>query len=34
VASIVGTARVVPATGNIARALGIAIKLAELEDET
>jgi alkylhydroperoxidase/carboxymuconolactone decarboxylase family protein YurZ len=33
VAPIVGTARVVSAAGNIARALGIAIELAELEDE-
>ncbi len=33
VAPIVGTARVVSATGNIARALGLAIELAELEDE-
>jgi 4-carboxymuconolactone decarboxylase len=33
VAPIVGTARVVAATGNIARALGFAIELAELEAE-
>lgn len=33
VAPIVGTTRVVSATGNIARALGFAIELAELEDE-
>jgi alkylhydroperoxidase/carboxymuconolactone decarboxylase family protein YurZ len=33
VAPIVGTTRVVSATGNIARALGIAIELADLEDE-
>jgi hypothetical protein len=33
VAPIVGTARVVSATGNIARALGIADELAALEDE-
>jgi alkylhydroperoxidase/carboxymuconolactone decarboxylase family protein YurZ len=33
VAPIVGTPRVVAATGNIARALGIAIELADLEDE-
>ncbi len=35
IAPIVGTARVASATGNIVRALGIAIDLAELEtDET
>jgi alkylhydroperoxidase/carboxymuconolactone decarboxylase family protein YurZ len=33
VAPIVGTTRVVAATGNIARALGIAIELADIEDE-
>lgn len=33
VAPIVGTTRVVAATGNIARALGIAIELADLEAE-
>ena len=33
VAPIVGTPRVVAATGNIARALGIALDLAELESE-
>ena len=33
VAPIVGTPRVVAATGNIARALGIAIELADLEDD-
>jgi hypothetical protein len=33
IAPIVGTARVASATGNIVRALGIAIELAELEDE-
>ena len=33
IAPIVGTARIVSATGNIARALGIALELAELEDE-
>jgi 4-carboxymuconolactone decarboxylase len=33
VAPIVGTTHVVSATGNIARALGIAIELADLEDE-
>jgi alkylhydroperoxidase/carboxymuconolactone decarboxylase family protein YurZ len=32
VAPIVGTARVASATGNIVRALGIAIELAELEE--
>jgi alkylhydroperoxidase/carboxymuconolactone decarboxylase family protein YurZ len=32
VAPIVGTARVASATGNIARALGLAIELAEMED--
>ena len=34
VAPIVGTARVVSATGHIARALGLALELAELEVET
>jgi alkylhydroperoxidase/carboxymuconolactone decarboxylase family protein YurZ len=34
IAPIVGTPRVVGAAGNIARALGIAIDLAELESET
>jgi alkylhydroperoxidase/carboxymuconolactone decarboxylase family protein YurZ len=33
VAPIVGTPRVVSATGNIARALGIALDLVELERE-
>ena len=33
VAPIVGTTRVLSATGNIARALGIAIELADIEDE-
>lgn len=33
VAPIVGTARVASATGNIARALGLALDLAELEEE-
>jgi alkylhydroperoxidase/carboxymuconolactone decarboxylase family protein YurZ len=33
VAPIVGTARVVSATGKIVRALGLAIELAELEEE-
>jgi alkylhydroperoxidase/carboxymuconolactone decarboxylase family protein YurZ len=33
VAPIVGTARVAAAAGNIARALGVAIELAELEAE-
>ena len=33
VAPVVGTARVASATGNIARALGLAIELAELEAE-
>lgn len=33
IAPIVGTARIVSATGNIARALGIALELAELEAE-
>jgi 4-carboxymuconolactone decarboxylase len=32
VAPIVGTARVVSATGNIVRALGFAIEMAELEE--
>lgn len=34
IAPIVGTPRVAAATGNIVRALGIALDLAELEDET
>lgn len=34
IAPIVGTARIAAATGNIVRALGIAIDLAELESET
>lgn len=34
IAPIVGTPRVAAATGNIVRALGIAIDLAELESET
>ena len=33
VAPIVGTARVASAAGNIARALGLALELAELEEE-
>ena len=33
IAPIVGTARVASATGNIMRALGFAIELAELEEE-
>ena len=33
IAPIVGTARIVSAAGNIARALGIALELAELEAE-
>jgi 4-carboxymuconolactone decarboxylase len=33
VAPIVGTARIVSATGNITRALGVALELAELEAE-
>jgi alkylhydroperoxidase/carboxymuconolactone decarboxylase family protein YurZ len=33
IAPIVGTARVASATGNIVRALGIAIDLAEIEDD-
>lgn len=33
VAPIVGTARIAAATGNIARALGFALEIAELEDE-
>jgi 4-carboxymuconolactone decarboxylase len=33
IAPIVGTARVASATGNIVRALGFAIELAELEEE-
>jgi len=33
IAPIVGTARVVAATGNIVRALGAAVDLAELEAE-
>ena len=34
IAPIVGTARTVAALGKIARALGLAIELAELDDET
>ena len=34
VAPIVGTPRVVAATGNIVRALGFALEMAELEEET
>ncbi|MBV9579901.1 MAG: carboxymuconolactone decarboxylase [Chloroflexi bacterium] len=33
VAPIVGTSRVMAASGNIARALGLALDIAELEDE-
>jgi alkylhydroperoxidase/carboxymuconolactone decarboxylase family protein YurZ len=33
IAPIVGTARVTAALGNVARALGLALELAELEDE-
>ena len=33
IAPIVGTARVASATGNIVRALGFAIEIAELEEE-
>jgi 4-carboxymuconolactone decarboxylase len=33
IAPIVGTARIVSATGNITRALGVALELAELEAE-
>lgn len=33
IAPIVGTPRVAAATGNIVRALGIAIEMAELDDE-
>ena len=33
IAPIVGTARVAAATGNIVRALGFAIEIAELEEE-
>lgn len=33
VAPIVGTPRIVAATGNIVRALGFALELAELEEE-
>ena len=33
VAPIVGTARVAAATGNIARALALAIEVAELDEE-
>ena len=33
IAPIVGTARIASATGNIVRALGIAIEAAELEEE-
>jgi alkylhydroperoxidase/carboxymuconolactone decarboxylase family protein YurZ len=34
IAPIVGTPRIAAATGNIVRALGLAIDLAELENET
>jgi alkylhydroperoxidase/carboxymuconolactone decarboxylase family protein YurZ len=34
IAPIVGTPRIAAATGNIVRALGVAIDLAELESET
>jgi hypothetical protein len=34
IAPIVGTPRIVTAAGNIVRALGIAIDLAELESDT
>lgn len=34
IAPIVGTARIASATGNVAKALAIAIETAELEDET
>ena len=33
VAPIVGTARIISATGNIVRALGLAIELAELDED-
>ena len=33
IAPIVGTARIAAATGNIARALGLAIEMAEMEEE-
>jgi alkylhydroperoxidase/carboxymuconolactone decarboxylase family protein YurZ len=33
IAPIVGTARIASATGNIARALGLALEMAELEQE-
>jgi hypothetical protein len=33
VAPIVGTARIVSATGNIVRSLGLAIELAEVEEQ-
>jgi hypothetical protein len=33
VAPVVGTPRVVAASGNIARALGLALDIAELDDE-
>jgi hypothetical protein len=33
VAPIVGTARVTSATGNIVRALGVAVEMAELEED-
>jgi alkylhydroperoxidase/carboxymuconolactone decarboxylase family protein YurZ len=33
IAPIVGTARIVSATGNIVRALGLALDLAELDEE-
>jgi alkylhydroperoxidase/carboxymuconolactone decarboxylase family protein YurZ len=33
IAPIVGTARIAAATGNIARALGLALEMAELEQE-
>ena len=33
VAPIVGTPKVVAATGNIVRALGVALEMAELEEE-
>lgn len=34
IAPIVGTARIASATGNIARALGIALELAEIEGDS
>ena len=34
IAPIVGTARIASATGNVAKALAIAIETAELEEET